>query len=313
MLKRLVTLHPFAFLLLMNSITTYRNLPQLSAICDKPQPNILGTCALKSVVPAQPERTMQATDWNLVPEPFRVVASAVLYAACSLALDYTDTVLTECVRLKLPYKKQCRVVRTLRDNYLKFRQYTVNGRAEEAETELGLSIEDACIQKLQYVNVMSRNVAVRHKIYDEERNFVSSVVQALCVTTAIMGYSSLIDNKVGQLFRIAKPSDHMMLPKEIEQIHFYLSAFVTKEVWEDLKDFVKTGAKDILMALVGGEVSGCEFMRRMRFRKWTKAEERFAMLDLGDAVTDEQKALIIGRSERAMKNKIKELTNTKGK
>lgn len=265
------------------------------------------TAAAKPKAKPQTDATFTPADYRLIPEGWRLVIASVCYAMCTLSVDYATTILDECARLRLAYmKKQCRFLRSAVNSYTQRKQYYINGQLEQDEIELGLNIEDACKSKLSEVNTLAQSVAVAHGM-GEQRYMVSAVAQCLTSTIALTAYCLLLDKKVEQVFRIPRPARLMFLPRELEAIHKSMMTFLPEPLWEALRPKVEEASKDMTETLVGCEVNGCELTRAQKFRRWTKAEERFVMLDLPN-ITDAQKALCIGRSERALVKKRKELT-----
>lgn len=252
-------------------------------------------------------RKKAAEDFALIPEMWRVVAASVLYGVCSLAWDYADTILDECATRRIEStKKDCRRVRELRREYDQFRATFFTRDDLENEVNLGLGVEEACSPHLSALNFTASKIA-RENGKSEQKAFISAVAQCMTVTSAIMGYGLVTDGKICDIFKIQIPTDYMLVPNQVIILHKMLAHFLGKDLAEALRPHITSATRNMVEAMMGAELMGCEQLRTMRFRKWTKAEERFALLADGK-FTDEQASLCIGRTATAFRNKIKQLS-----
>lgn len=289
-------------------------MPSLTAhMRREPKINVDGTLAVKAV-PAETAQQKHArimADYDRIPEVWRVSASNVITAAGSLAWDYADTVCDECISLCLPFKKEVRTVRKLHSRFIRPMQYIFDREQRAKAEDWGLGVEEACKDHLNAVNMLAVNTARTHGLRERE-TFVSAVFQCLVVTVAVMSYAKLTDNTIREVFGIPTPADHMLLPVELEYLNGYLSKFVPHDVFEAMRPHLRTAAKTMTEVLIGAEKVAMDELSRIKFRRWTRAEEDFARRSKG-RYTPAQACYFTCRSEKAFTKKQNELTQTQKK
>lgn len=269
---------------------------------------VAGTSALKADPEEERQRKLKLimAEYDRIPEVWRVSAANVLSAAGSLAWDYAETVCTECISLRLPFKKEVRVLRELK---LRYDRPTIMffSKDQRDKAEIwGLGVEEACQDHLRAVNMLALNTARKHGLRDRE-TLVSAVFQCVTVTISIMAYSHFVDKTIREVFGVPTPTDHMLLPFELEQLNAYLSKFVPREIFDEMHPHIRTAARNMTGMLMNAEQLSMDEVGRIRFRKWTPAEEAFVLRAKGR--WDPAKACrYVCRTESAFIKKQKELT-----
>lgn len=136
-------------------------------------------------------------DISAVPEEKLFNWSFRLFALMNLSWDYVDTILDQCINMRIDETKRlCRKIKELKREYDQFRWGNMLKEREVEEQEIGLSFEEMCSKDFKLL-AFNLNIEIdKFGLDTEYKLLVISVQQALTLIDAVKIYAQRCDNEM---------------------------------------------------------------------------------------------------------------------
>lgn len=146
---------------------------------------------------AIPKKKTLSRSINNVPENLLSEWSFKLYALCNLAWDYVDTLCDQCSIMKLGETKSlCRMVRSLRREYERFRAPFMTGDSNNFEIEHGLRFEEHVREDFKEFMDSIEGPVNSLDLKEEHRLLVIATYRCMVVLDAIKEYARWCDSRI---------------------------------------------------------------------------------------------------------------------
>lgn len=150
-----------------------------------------------------------------MPSKLLVRLSAKTYLLVALAWDYVDTVLLCAASLKIAeLKPLCRTIKSLRDEYLRFRARSIDHKQADEEFERGLNFEDFIKPDLDKLTYALKDTIAKHNLDREYAYFILAVQQALTLMDAVKEYSRYVDKRIASFGIPVRPEGMTIVQEE---------------------------------------------------------------------------------------------------